>query len=189
MEQTLKDELKKLIASGAISGAILGGGGSLLGGAKSLGSVGKAAALGAGLSGGLAGLSGGLGLGIMGSPEEQERSGYSKRLGVGGAIAGGLAGAGIGALMGASKKGSLLGKGARYAKAGVMNALGRGTAAKALDKIGSKSTGAIVGGLGLGGLGAYQGVDEGMQMDFLSNMSREQKEKLLRQKLLGGAYD
>jgi hypothetical protein len=185
MEQSLKDELKKLIASGAISGAILGGGGSLLSGAKSLGAVGKAAALGAGLSGGLAGLSGSIGLGAMGSPEEEESSGYSKRLGIGGAVAGGLAGAGLGALLGASKKGSLLGKGARYAKAGVLNALGRGAAAKALDKIGSKTTGAIVGGLGLGALGAHQGVEEGMQMDFLSNLSKEQKEKLFRQRMMG----
>ncbi len=76
-------ELLKLIASGGVSGGLIGGVGSLLGGAPTLRAAGKAAAIGSALSGGLAGLSGAIGLKALGSPSEEDGSGYTKRLGAG----------------------------------------------------------------------------------------------------------
>jgi len=186
MDETLKDELLKLILSGAVSGGILGGGGRLLSGARSVGALAKGAGLGAAVSGGLTGLSGAIGLGVGGSPTEEEGSGYSKRLGVGGAIAGGLAGAGLGALMGS--------KGGRAGALSLLQKMGGGDMAREITKgssvlgrgIGAlKKPGYAAAGLGLGGsaVGAFQGADEGMQLDFLHNLSREQKEKALRRQM------
>lgn len=186
MDDALKDELIKLIASGALSGGILGAGGKLLSGAKSIGAIAKGAGLGASISGGLTGLSGAIGLGIGGSPSEEEGSGYSKRLGLGGAVAGGLAGAGLGALMGS--------KGGRGMALSALQKLGGGGIAKEITK-GTSVLGRSIGslgnakyaaaGLGTGGaaVGAFQGADEGMQLDFLHNLSREQKERMLRKQM------
>jgi hypothetical protein len=184
MQDDTDRELQKLIASGAISGGVVGGATSLLGGAKSLGKIAKGGLIGAGLAGGLSGLSGALGLKALGSPEEEDTSGYTKRLGAGGAIAGGAAGAGLGALLGLSGMGkaSMVGRGARYAKAGLMSALGRGAAAKGIAKVSSPVAGALLTGLGGAAVGGYQGADEGMQMDFLRNLSIQEKERLLREK-------
>jgi hypothetical protein len=187
MDETTKDELIKLILSGAASGALLGGGGRLLSGARSLGQIAKGAGVGAAASGGLTGLSGAIGLGVGGSPSEEEGSGYSKRLGVGGAIAGGLAGAGLGALMGS--------KGGRGMALKALQKLGQGDVARDIKR-GTTVLGRGIGtlqkpayaaaGLGAGGaaVGAFQGADEGMQLDFLHNLSREQKERMLRQKMM-----
>lgn len=172
MKENHDRELIKLIASGALSGGVIGSVGSLVGGAKGFGPVGKAAAVGAGLSGGLAGLSGGIGLKAFGSPSEEDGSGYTKRLGAGGAAAGGLAGLGTGALMSipgvrnilASKLGGgLLSKGVKALKGGIPAAAT----------------------LGVGGaaVGAYQGADEGMQMDFIRNLSKKDQEDLLQRQI------
>lgn len=186
MEQDNK-ELLKLIASGALSGALLGAGGRFLSGAKSIGSLASGAATGAGLSGGLTGLSGAIGLGVGGTPSEEESSGYSTRLGIGGGIAGGLAGAGLGALMAS--------KGGRSFALDALKKVGAGSFSNEIKR-GSSLLGKAVGGMknpgyaaaGLGALGAtvggYQGLDEGMQMDFLHNLSSQEKERLLRKKTM-----
>ena len=174
MTDEQKREILKLMGSGALSGGIVGGVGSLLSGAKSLGTVGKAAGIGSALAGGLAGLSGTVGLGALGSPDPEDGSGYTKRLGLGGALAGGLADAGAGALMAipglrkyaASKLGGgLLSKGVSALKGGAPAAAALGAG------------GALVGG--------YQAADEGMQMDFLRNLSKKDRERLMAQQYQG----
>lgn len=187
MEDENKRELLKLIASGALSGAVLGAGGRLLSGAKTLGSLAKGGATGAALSGGLTGLSGAIGLGVGGSPSEEETSGYSKRLGIGGGIAGGLAGAGLGAL--------LASKGGRGFALSALKKAGAGSLANEVKR-GSSVLGQAVGKLknpgyaaaGVGALGAtvggYQGLDEGMQLDFLHNLSAQEKERMLRKRTM-----
>lgn len=188
MEDALKDELLKLVASGALSGGILGASGKLLSGARTVGSIAKGAGLGAGLSGGLTGLSGAIGLGVGGSPSEEEGSGYSKRLGVGGAIAGGLAGAGLGALMGSKGGRGLALKALQKLGGGdVVREIQRGTSVLGRGVGALKKPGLAAAGLGTGGaaVGAFQGADEGMQLDFLHNLSREQKERMLRRQMMG----
>jgi len=169
-------ELIKLIASGGVSGGLIGGVGSLLGGAPTLRAAGKAAAIGSALSGGLAGLSGAIGLKALGSPSEEDGSGYTKRLGAGGAIAGGLSGAALGSLMAIPSVRNV-----------VASKLGGGLISRGIKNM--KGVAAPMASVGAGGaaIGAYQGSDEGMQMDFIRNLSREQKEKILRRQMMEGA--
>lgn len=167
-------ELMKLIASGALSGGVIGGVGSLVGGAKGFGPVGKAAAVGAGLSGGLAGLSGSIGLKAFGSPSEEDGSGYTKRLGAGGAAAGGIAGAATGAMMGIPRLRNFL-----------ASKLGGGLLSKGVAALKGGVPAAATLGVGGAAVGAYQGADEGMQMDFIRNLSRKDQEDLLRRQIKG----
>lgn len=179
MTDEQKKRLKELLISGGISGAVLGGGASALGGAKTLGAIGKSALHGAGIG---AALGGGSDLAadvIKGEPDPNDPTAYSKRGAFGGALAGGLGGAALGALVsGGGAKGAL----SRDLKAGLMKQLGRGVVAKGVGKLSSRAVGA--GALGsLGALvGGYQGGDEGMQMDFYHGL-QDDKRKRMAQKM------
>lgn len=177
MTEDQKERLKTLLLSGAVSGGVLGGAGSLLGGAKSFGSVGKAAALGAGLSAALAGGSGYLGEKVMPNPDPNDPAAFTNRGAVGGALAGGLLGAGAGALLGGKTGVS------RALRKGIIDQVGRGVVARGLSKLKSPVAGAGI----LGGAGAliagYQGADEGMQADYLNNLRQAEKKRILKEAL------
>jgi len=176
-----KERLKTLLISGGVSGGVLGGAGSLLGGAKGFGPVGKAAALGALLSGGLSAGSGLLGDALMPGGEGDPQA-NTKKGAIGGAVGGGLIGAGAGALLGIGGKGGV----GRTLKAVLMSNLGRGVLAKGLGKIATPLGGAAsIGALG-GLVGGYQGSDEGMQVDFIENLKRQNMKDRMRERMVGG---
>lgn len=179
MTDEQRERLKTLLLSGGVSGAALGGGGALVGGAKGLGKVGKAAAIGALLSGGLAAGSGMLGEALTPRGDPDDPQANTKRGAIGGAAAGGVLGASAGALLSAGM-GSKKSVG-RYLKAALMNNLGRGVLAKGVGKIATPLGGA----LGVGALGAtvggYQGADEGMQVDFVDNIRKEERRRKMRE--------
>ncbi len=106
----------------------------------------------------------------------EDGSGYTKRLGAGGAIAGGLSGAALGSLMAIPSVRNV-----------VASKLGGGLISRGIKNM--KGVAAPMASVGAGGaaIGAYQGSDEGMQMDFIRNLSREQKEKILRRQMMEGA--
>ncbi len=119
------------------------------------------------LFGGLAGGSTYVGEKLLGEPGDNDLGGHTNRGALGGAIGGGLAGGAGGALLGAIPK-----------------AIEKETpvalrAFKALAKSGPK--GALVGGalgaLGTGAAAAYLGADEGMQLDYLNALSKDQKRR------------
>ena len=177
MTDEQRERLKTLLLSGGVSGALLGGGGSLLTGAKSLGKVGKAAALGAAISGGLSAGSGLLGDKLI-TPDPNDPQGNTKRGALGGLVAGGLGGAALGGLIG-GKSGI-----SRTVKAALMNKLGRGFMAKEVGKLASPLAGAATIG-GLGALvGGYQASDEGMQADMLENIKRQKMRERMREQYL-----
>lgn len=174
MTPEMEERLRSMLLSGGLSGAVIGSGASALGGAKKLGQIAKAGSL-AGLAGaGIAAGSGLIGETVMGAPDPDDSQGFTTRGGVGGAIGGGLAGAGLGALMGF-----------RPVRAAVMTNLGRGALAKGIGKIGSPGVGAAALGTIGAAAGGFQGADEGMQLDFLNNMDRERKRKVLMEALQG----
>lgn len=178
-----KERLKTLLISGGVSGGILGGAGSLLSGAKKFGSVGKAAAIGAGLSAALSGGSGMLGEALMPGGENDPQA-NTKKGALGGAVGGGLMGAGAGALLGVGGKGGL----GRNLKAMLMNNFGRGVLAKNVGKIATPLGGAAsLGALGAA-VGGYQGSDEGMQMDFIENLKKQAMRDRQRQQMMGDDY-
>jgi len=146
--------------SGALSGSLIGGGSGLMEG-YSKRAILKRALLGALGGGALAGSAIGLGHEMLGQPEDE--GAYTRSGAVGGLAAGAGAGAAGGAALASglipSKRGLL----ARIAKMGYGPAM---------------STGAVVG----AGAGAFQGSDEGMQLDYIKNeMDRHNREKLLRE--------
>lgn len=173
MTDEQKQRLKELLISGALSGAVLGGGGAALTGAKTLGAIGKSALSGAGLGAALGGGSNLAADAVLGEPNPNDPTAYSKRGAVGGALAGGLGGAALGAIAAGGSKGGF----SRMARAALMNKLGRGAVAKGVGKLGSRSAGAgIVGGLGAL-VGGYQGGDEGMQMDFYKGLKANERQR------------
>ena len=179
MTDEQRERLKALLISGGVSGAVLGGGGSLLSGAKGFGPVGKAAAIGAVLSGGLAAGSGAVGDFLTPRADPNDPQAHSKRGAIGGAVAGGVLGAGAGGLLaiGAGGKGGI----GRTLKAALMSNMGRGLLAKGVGKIATPLKGAAaLGGLGAA-VGGFQGVDEGMQMDFIDGLRREERRKRMRE--------
>ena len=178
-----KERLKTLLISGGVSGGILGGGGALLSGAKGFGKVGKAAAIGAGLSAALSGGSGLLGDALMPGGSEDPQA-NTKKGALGGAVGGGLIGAGAGALLGLGGKGGL----GRNLKAMLMNNLGRGVLAKNIGRIATPLGGAAsIGALGAS-VGGYQGADEGMQVDFVENIKKQNMRARRQQQMMGDDY-
>jgi hypothetical protein len=174
MTDEQRERLKTLLLSGGVSGALLGGGGSLLGGARSIGKVGKAAAIGALLSGGLSAGSGMLGEAVTPRGDPDDPQANTKRGAIGGGLAGGLVGAGAGALL-AGKSGL-----SRTVKAALMRQTGRGLLSKGIGKVATPLGGALgIGALGAA-VGAYQGSDEGMQADFIENLRRDERRRRLR---------
>lgn len=184
MTDEQKKRLKELLISGALSGAVLGAGGSALSGAKTVGAIAKSALHGAGIGAALGGGSDLAADAVLGEPDPNNRTAYSKRGAMGGALAGGLGGAALGALVsGGGAKGAL----SRDLKAGLINKLGRGVVAKGVGKLGSRAVGAgVVGSLGAL-VGGYQGGEEGMQMDFYHGLN-EDKRKRMAEKLKEGSY-
>lgn len=165
----LREKLKDLLLSGGISGAALGGAGSLVGGAKSWGQAAKAAGKGGLVFGGLAAGSGLMGNLLMGTPDENDSGGNTTRGAVGGALAGGALGAAAGALSRSKpvreallrqvEPGGILSKGIRGLRGGR----------------------AVTAGLGIAGalIGGHMGADEGMQVDYIDALRRERQRKAM----------
>ena len=161
----------QIAASGALTGAGMGGIGKLLGGSRSLPAILGAAGTGA-IAGGTA-IPGAAYLGeqILGAPGEEDLQPYTARAGIGGALAGGAGGAGLGYLAGSglsAKAGSVFPGVAKALKAElpIDNML-----VDWIKRSGGKK-GALLGALlGAGGLG-YLAADEGQQLDTIRNASK-----------------
>lgn len=166
-----RDDIKKAALSGAASGGLLGLGGGLLSGGGIKSAL-RAAALGALGGGAVSGAGVGAGSALMGEPEEGEISPYTRR----GALGGGTVGAGLGGLLGAA-----LGK--NYLKMAKFPSLG---------KLGGKK-GALLGGLGGGGAGAFMAGDEGMQLDFIQNeldaMEKKRRADQIAKSIVDGTFE
>lgn len=181
MDDALKKRLKELALSGAISGGVLGVAGSALG-APSLGKILRSGAIGAAAGGGLATASGFAGGKVLGEPEEGEENAHTKRGAVGGAVAGGVLGALAGGISTSTKARQLfhLIKNPTVRKAfSSKDADGKVTnyLLEKLKNINSPMVGAGLGAAALGGAAAYQGADEGMQMDVVEGVRRAKKRR------------
>lgn len=163
----IADAVKNAALSGAAGGALLGGAGRLLGGARKLPELLKGMAQAGAISGGLAAGSTGLGSAILGAPTEEESHGFTHRGAVGGAVGGTLLGAGLGAVIG---KGLLKAPGRN-----IVSEYFRGLAKRGGTK--GLLHGAAAGGIGGGLVAGYQGADEGMQLDFIRSELEDQKRR------------
>lgn len=167
--------------SGALFGGVAGATSGLIGGQRSLRSIGMRGLGGAALTAATGAAGVGLGNAILGSPEDGERNPYTKRAGIGGTIAGAAAGAGLGYALGAGKLRPLTsaaGSLARRFEAPTDNLIG--------DYIKNQMRKRTVGaGLqtaaGLGTIGALAGgnvgLDEGMGIDFLRKDPEEMRKR------------
>lgn len=172
----MMDAVGRAALSGAGSGGVLGLGSAILGGAGIKSAL-RRAVLGSLMGGGAAATAVGAGSLALGSPDAGESNPYTRRGAAGGAITGGTFGALLG---GAMSKGILSGSLAKkYLK--VPEALG-GMARFAAGKHPALS--AIIGGLSGGAVGAYQGGDEGMQVDFIQNEIADAQKKRRRERAL-----
>lgn len=175
------EEIKKAIRTAALSGGISGGALGAIGSIPSLlkGGGWRAAALKTLLAGGVgAGLGAGtIGLGskIMGAPDPQESSGYTRRGAVGGAVGGGIAGGALGGFLGATKT--------ELPKVSPEVLSSAATRLRALSRGGK--IGAVAGGLGLGAIAGYLGADEGTHLDFLENEMKEAKRRQMLRETYG----
>lgn len=174
----VRDATLTALLGGGATGAILGGTAGLFGdvrGGKNalLKAVGTKALLGALASGALAGGSAYIGNKSMGAPEDDDPTGYTTRGAVGGAIGGGIGGAGAGALAARGKL-PLPKKSPEFLRAYAQKL-------KAMPLSKGAGIGAAIGALGLGSLAAYQGADEGMQLDFINNQMAAEKRKKMRE--------
>jgi hypothetical protein len=161
---------QKAAASGAAGGALYGGVGSMLLGSGPKGAI-RNAILAALAGGTVSGVGVGAGAKLMGDPEEDEISPYTRRGALGGATVGG----GLGALLGAA-----LGK--KYLKMPKLAAIGSLSPKKA----------ALAGGLGGAASGSYMAADEGMQLDFIQNEldahERKRRADELAKQIMDGTY-
>lgn len=184
MDDARRERLKELALSGGVSGAVLGGVGTLIGGFKKPTDVLRSALIGALGGAGIASGSGYVGGEVLGEPGEEEEGAHTKRGLVGGALGGGLLGAAAGSLLGSSGIARAL-----RSKLGTDNAVSRGIG----NWIGSGGAasakrGAMAGGLGLGAASAYQGADEGMQMDFIDGVRYQAEQKRKNEELVRQMY-
>lgn len=172
MDPEARRRFKERLLSGAVSGIVLGGAGSAVGGAKTLGQIAKAALQGGAIAGGVSAGAGHLGDKILGNPDPNDPQANTKHAALGGALALGLVGAGAGA-----------GLANPTLKKWLSSKLEEGVLKKGLTSIKNPGVGAAV--LGGGGAlaGGYYGADEGMQADFASNL-REAEKRKKRQQLL-----
>ncbi|HBR25988.1 MAG TPA: hypothetical protein DD732_02940 [Rhizobiales bacterium] len=158
--------------SGAVTGASVGGISHLLAGARNPGKILAAALSGGALAGGMAGGATVVGNSLMGPPEHDDQSGYTRRGTIGGLVGGGLTGAVAGGLIGAGKL--------KIPKlTGLSDNLITDYLAKLAHAPSKKSIalGALVGGGVLGAGSAYRGGEEGMQMDLIHNEVAKAKKK------------
>jgi hypothetical protein len=170
-----RKRLTTLALGGGLSGAIMGGATSLLGGAGKWGKVAQAAGLGAAGGAGLASGSGYVGGKVL-DANPNDPTNNTKRGAIGGLLAGAVGGLGLGALMKIpSVKGKIV---TMLSEAGNPGILG-----KAIDKMPLKKV-ALGTGLVGAGAGAMSGYDEGMQADFISNIEKQAKEKKRRQMMM-----
>lgn len=150
----------------AITGAVGGGLGSLLSGAKDSKDVIRQALAAAAISGGIGGGGYEAGKALVGAPDPNDPSGYTKRSALGGGLGGAAIGGGLGALAHSIKPnmvaeaGELVDKSPYLLK--LLRQFPRGRAA-------------LLGAGALGAFGAYQGAEEGMIQDAI------QREKMRSQ--------
>lgn len=173
-------DLAQLAASAALSGGVLGGAGSFLGGAKNLRSIGKGAATGAALSGVAIPSSYLAGRLMLGKEEKEEANPVMKRAGLGGLALGGLAGAGLGGLAATGKLGKLLAKTPRVAEFAQKELPTDNLIFDYIKKLQQSKTnpllkaggGALIGAGLAGPVVGYQSADEGQQMDTIRSSMR-----------------
>ena len=185
--RSVADLMKELAISGGVSGAALGlGTGMAFGKIKNLRNALKIGATGAGIGSAIAAGAGGTGAAVLGTPDDDEGNAYTKRGGIGGAIAGGLAGAGIGGLLASGKMAPKVFK-------AIMKSQGDNAIIKKIASMrGAKNAGikgAGIGGAALGAVGSYQGADEGMQMDVVDRIRKDKYKKAMLEKRLARMRD
>ena len=175
----------RLALMGALTGGAFGAGAKFYSGAKDLGSILRAAGIGAGVAGGVAGGSHLVGNAVMGEPQEGETNPNAKRGVLGGVLLGALAGGGLGAAGAAGKIPFALKKlAAKFAdEIPVENMITRkiGQYAEKPTTVGMKK-GALMGAAALGIPMAYEGGDEGMYYDQMQEeIAKEQRRKQIEQ--------
>ncbi len=170
MNDKIKEALRVAL-SGALTGGVLGAGGKFLGGARKLGQIGKAGAVGAGIGGVLSGASNLVGSELMGDNAPSSEKGL-----VGGALTGAMVGGGLGGLSAAGKL-RLTGESPEILRALSKFAQEELPLKNALTEYIAKSSpaiGAAVGAGAMGTVGGAEGWDEGGSYD---NLMRELEEK------------
>lgn len=181
MSPEVEQAIKDAAISGSASGALLGGFGRMLAGSRKPWELLKSAGIGAGLTGALTAGSTAIGSGLMGAPAPGDSSGYTTRGLVGGLVGGGAIGAGMGALAAHPRLKNLykLVPNKLKSELPLDNALM--DAMKKMSQKGQMAPAASLGGATVGGLGAFLGSDEGMQIDFIQDQLRKRRrEEALR---------
>lgn len=165
--------------SGAGTGALVGGVSKMLAGGRKPTDIALRALLGALAGGTMAGGSNKVGQEVLGPAEDDEPTPFTTRGAVGGLVGGGAIGAGLGALLGGGKLngiGKALGGALKIAPDNLLM-----DQVKRLAAGGNVGKGAAMGGGLLGGVAAFQGADEGMQVDFLRNQALARRRARLQQ--------
>lgn len=173
--------LQQATLSGAGTGAVLGGMSKLLGGSRDWRAIALRSLLGAGAGAGIAGGSNAVGQELLGPADDSEPTPFTVRGALGGLVGGGLLGAGAGALLGAGKLGRLAAKLPDNLITEKLAALASRPGAESAKRA------AMLGGAIGGGVSAYQGADEGMQVDFLRNQALARRRRVLDQLASEGA--
>lgn len=184
MSDERKNRIRDLALSGGLSGGLLGAAGTVLGGFKKPSELLKSMLIGASAGAGLSAGSGYVGGELLGEPTPDEQGGHTLRGSLGGAVGGTLAGGALGSLAGlpgVAKRLKPSADSANFITKGLSRFLGPGG-------LGSAKRGALIGALGLGAAGAYQGADEGMQMDFIDAMREKQRQKDKREQMIREMY-
>ncbi|UOF77045.1 hypothetical protein [Caudoviricetes sp.] len=173
-----------LTGSAALSGGILGGAGSFIGGVKDPRRLLKSALTGAGLSGTFVPASYLAGNAMLGSEEAGEVNSAMKRAGLGGLALGGVAGGALGALGATGKLQKLLARSPKAQQFVKNSELPTDNAIidliKKLQASKANPTLKALGGAGLGAgmvapIAAFQGADEGQQLDTIRSQLRSMK--------------
>lgn len=182
-QDAVEEATRESTLNGAATGALYGGVGRMLTGARRPGDILKAAALGAATYGPLAGGTTALGSKALGAPEDEDAGAFTTRGLVGGLLGGGVLGAAGGALLGSGRLRGLAklpfaGKVAKVAEKELPldNLI--------VDKIkhwakhpgaasSAKSAALLAAVLGTGAAGV--GASEGMQLDYLRNAAHDEE--------------
>jgi hypothetical protein len=176
IDENTKDAALRAALSGGLSGGLFGAATRIVGGKGpyQLSNLLKAAGIGFGTGASVAGGSTLLGSSLMGYPEPDDPSAYTRRATVGGLVGGGLGGALIGA---AASRGII--PLPRRTPDFIKNYFSKLTQSPEFIRSGLKGAGigAITGGIP----SAFLASDEGMQVDFINNeLRRKKKEEALR---------